>query len=272
MYIISDEELTSITRAVFTRYGIDFTNYEPISLKRRISRIMTIYKLENAIDLWRKIIYEKEFIQVFIDEVTVGLTEMFRNHDFWIKLREDIFPQLKLKKNVSIWHAGCSTGEEVYSMAICLTEEDLINKCAVTSTDLNSKFIKQAREGRFSAMYAKTYTDNYIAAKGTKTISCYHQVEQDDMVFNKLNLQHFTFREHNLVKDPAESTYDLILCRNVMIYFDEILKMKILHLFHQSLKEDGFLAIGYYDSLPEGYKKYFTVYDASCKIYKKKAA
>ncbi|MDO1451259.1 protein-glutamate O-methyltransferase CheR [Rhodocytophaga aerolata] len=270
MYSISDEELNSITKAVFTRYGIDFTNYEPVSLKRRIARILAVYKLENVIDLWRKIIYEKEFIQLFIDEVTVGLTEMFRNHDFWIKLREDIFSQLKSKKDISIWHAGCSTGEEVYSMAICLTEEGLISRCTVIATDLNSKSIEQAKQGRFSSMYAKAYASNYLAAKGKKTINYYHGLEQDEMVFNKLDLQHFTFHQHNLVKDLVGTTYNLILCRNVMIYFDETLKMKILDLFHKSLKEDGFLAIGYYDSLPEGYKKYFSVYDATCKIYKKK--
>jgi chemotaxis protein methyltransferase CheR len=266
---ITDEELNSITRAIYTRYGIDFTNYEPTSLKRRISRIIAQFQLENSIGLWRKLIYDKDFIHLFIDEVTVGLTEMFRNHDFWIKIREDILPQLSHQKQVSIWHAGCSTGEEVYSMAICLTEEEMIGKTAVTSTDLNTKSVKQAKEGTFSTLYKKQYTRNYDAAKGKHNLQNYYNEREETITFNKLDLRSFEFGAHNLTKDPVEKTFDMVLCRNVMIYFDNTLKMNVVKKFYDSLNSGGFFAIGYYDSLPDDARIYFKPFDHGRKIYRK---
>jgi chemotaxis protein methyltransferase CheR len=267
--IITNEELQSITRAIYTRYGIDFTNYEPTSLKRRISRIIDQFKLESSVGLWRKLIYEKEFIHHFIEEVTVGLTEMFRNHDFWIKIREEVLPNFACQKNLSIWHAGCSTGEEVYSMAICLTEEELIGKALVTSTDLNKRSVKQAKEGSFSNIYKKQYTKNYEAAKGRKRLQHYYHENQETLTFDKLDLRNFEFDTHNLTNDPVHKKFDLVLCRNVMIYFDDTLKLKVIKSFYDSLNEGGFFAIGYYDSLPEEAKRYFKPFDSARKIYRK---
>lgn len=267
---ISDEELNSITRAIYTRYGIDFTNYETNSLKRRVVRIINQFELENTLGLWRKIIYEKDFIEVFINEVTVGLTEMFRNQDFWIKVKEDLLPKLNNKSNISIWHAGCATGEEVYSMAICLTEENMIKKCSVVSTDINSNFIKQAKEGCFSSLYKTLYTKNYISSKGKYNLKDYYEEIEESLLFNKLDLSRFSFKTHNLLKQSMNVPYDLILCRNVMIYFDDSLKMRILEEFYNSMNDDAFFAIGYYDSLPDEAKKFFKPYNPSCKIYLKR--
>jgi chemotaxis protein methyltransferase CheR len=267
--MITTEELVSITKAIHTRYGIDFTNYEPTSLKRRITRIIRQFELENSLGLWRKIIYDKEFIQVFIDELTVGLTEMFRNADFWIEVRKTILPQLASRKGFSIWHAGSSTGEEVYSMAICLTEQELIGNSKVSSTDINSKFVNQARQGRFSSIYHKLYRQNYKAAQGKGNLEDYYSEKDEYMIFHKLNLKNFRFAEQNLVKDEFEEAHDFILCRNVMIYFDDVLKMRVIRKFYDSLSEGGFFAIGYYDSLPDEARKYFTTFDAGKKIYQK---
>ncbi|MDJ1501925.1 protein-glutamate O-methyltransferase CheR [Xanthocytophaga agilis] len=266
---LTQEELDSLIRAIYGRYGLDFSNYEPLSLSRRINRIIAKYNLENSLGLWRKIIYDSSFIQCFIDEITVGLTEMFRNQDFWIKLRTDVLPVYESKDNLSIWHAGCSTGEEVYSMAITLEEEEISSNVSIIATDLNSSSIRNARQGKFSSLYQKTYTDNYAAAQGKKELNAYYSLAEENMVFNKVSTHNIVFDQHNLVKDEMPQVFDMILCRNVMIYFDEVLKMKVLKLFHDCLPEGGFLSIGYYDTLPKGYKDLFYTYDASCKIYQK---
>jgi chemotaxis protein methyltransferase CheR len=267
--VITDEELNAITKAIYTRYGIDFTNYEPVSLKRRISRIIDQFDLESSIGLWRKLIYEKDFIHIFIEEVTVGLTEMFRNHDFWIKIRDEVLPHFAYQKNLSIWHAGCSTGEEVYSMAICLTEEEMIGKTSVTSTDLNRKSVTQAKEGTFPTIYKRQYTKNYEAAKGRNKLQNYYHENPETLTFSKLDMRNFKFDAHNLTKDPVYKKNDIVFCRNVMIYFDDTLKMKVVKSFHDSLNDGGFFAIGYYDSLPEDAKRYFKAYDQGRKIYRK---
>jgi chemotaxis protein methyltransferase CheR len=254
MSAISDEELTSITRAIYSRYGIDFAHYEPVSFKRRVARIISRHGLENTLGLWRKMMSDGQFIFTFIDEITVGLTEMFRNAEFWLRMRSDILPQFYAKSRLNIWHAGCSTGEEVYSMAILLLEEDLIHKARVTATDLNNQAIGQAAAGTFSGAYLPAYQKNYAAAGGKRSLSCYYSLDGDAIRFNKINRQAFTFYPHNLVKDPMPGPFDIVFCRNVMIYFDDVLKMNVLRLFHGCLSPGGYFVIGYYDAMPDGYQ------------------
>lgn len=265
---LSTEELDSIIRALQARYGLDFSNYEPVSLNRRINRIIAKYDLENALGLWRKIIYDPTFIQRFVDETTVGLTEMFRNYDFWVKVRTDIIPAHQNKDTLSIWHAGCSTGEEVYSMAIVLEEEECVSSTTLMGTDINSTFLQSAQQARFSAYYQKTYTANYTAAQGKKQLDAYYKLADEEMIFNAPK-HNISFQQHNLVKDEMPRIFDMILCRNVMIYFDDVLKKRVLKLFHDSLPLGGYLSIGYYDILPASCKDMFQVYDATCKIYQK---
>ncbi len=263
---LSAEELDSILRALQVRYGLDFSNYEPLSLNRRMNRIIAKYQLDNALGLWRKIIYDPGFIQCFVDEVTVGLTEMFRNHDFWIKMRTEILPAHHNREDLSIWHAGCSTGEEVYSMAIVLQEEN--QTASLTATDINHTFLQSASKAYFSSIYQKTYSANYTAALGKRSLDNYYQLAGDNMVFDRAHYS-IDFQMHNLVKDEMPRTFDMILCRNVMIYFDDVLKRRVLKLFHDCLPEGGYLSIGYYDAMPASCKDIFQVYDASCKIYQK---
>jgi chemotaxis protein methyltransferase CheR len=268
MSTLTVEELDSIIRALQVRYGLDFSNYEPVSLSRRVNRIIAKYELENALGLWRKIIYDPAFIQCFVDETTVGLTEMFRNHDFWIKIRTDIIPAHKHKPDFAVWHAGCSTGEEAYSMAIVLEEEHPPVPASLVATDINTAFLRSAEQARFSSIYQKTYAANYAAAKGKKSLEAYYQLKGDEMVFDR-SRHAIRFHQHNLVKDQMSATFDLILCRNVMIYFDDILKKRVLKLFYDCLPVGGYLAVGYYDTMPADCKDMFQVYDASCKIYRK---
>lgn len=271
MIEVSDEELNSLVRAINLRYGMDFENYEPISFKRRVARIIDRFKLENSMGLWRKFMSEKEFIYTFIDEITVGLTEMFRNPDFWIKMREEFLPRFKQQSEISIWHAGCSTGEEVYSMGILLTEEFLMQKTKIWATDLNSQSIKNTEEGTFSTYYEKNYNTNYLAAKGKKpSLAHYYTLDNETMKFNtKVRFNNINFQQHNLVKDEVSQKFDIIFCRNVMIYFDEALKMKVLEKFYNALNPNGLLIIGYYDVLPREHTKFFANLDPQTKTYTK---
>lgn len=271
MIEVSDEELSSLVRAINLRYGMDFENYEPISFKRRVARVIDRFKLDNSLGLWRKMMGEKDFIYTFIDEITVGLTEMFRNPDFWIKMREEYLPKYRSQSEIAIWHAGCSTGEEVYSMGILMAEEYLTAKGRVWATDLNSQSVKNTEDGTFSTYYEKNYNTNYIASKGKKaSLDAYYTVDNEMMKFStKVRFNNIKFQQHNLVKDDVNQKFDIIFCRNVMIYFDEALKLKVLEKFHSSLKDDGIFIIGYYDAMPNGYKKYFDNYDPQTKTYTK---
>jgi chemotaxis protein methyltransferase CheR len=266
---ITDEELNALNRAILTRYGLDFFHYEPTSFKRRVSRVINKFGLESSLELWRRIIQDKDFIYVFIDEITVGLTAMFRNSDFWIKLRNELLPELNEKTAFSIWHAGCSTGEEVYSMAILLSEANLLDKATVVATDLNSQSIRLAQEGLFSGINHDMYHANYRAAQGKGQLSDYYEMKGEDMCFNRVDTRHVQFYQHNLSKDGMNQQFDIIFCRNVMIYFDEVLKLKVLELFNNSLKEGGLLIIGYYDALPADYRKWFTLLDPHTRIFRK---
>jgi chemotaxis protein methyltransferase CheR len=158
---ISDEELQSLTIAVKTRYGIDFTNYETKSLKRGIARLITKYNLGSLIGLWSKIIKDREFFMSCIDDLLVNLTEMFRNPEIWIKIKEDLLEQLKFNPSIKIWHAGCSTGEEIYTMGIVLSHSKLYHKSDITATDLSSQAMAKAMQGIYPQMLWKKYLSSF---------------------------------------------------------------------------------------------------------------
>jgi chemotaxis protein methyltransferase CheR len=267
---ITDEELQSINRAILLRYGIDFNNYEQQSFKRRMSRALQKFEIANIFDLWKIILRDNTFVFKVIDEITVGLTELFRNPALWTFLKSELANNLKSKSDLSIWHAGCSTGEEVYTMSIVLHEINLLFKTQVWATDLSSQAIKTAEEGVYPDDIFKKYTENYRLYAPDRDLSQYFFRSQGNwQVFQTLK-SHVSFDQHNLSKDTISGKFDVIFCRNVMIYFDEILKMKVLENFYDALREDGYFIIGYYDALPTDYQRFFQVYDASNKVFRKK--
>lgn len=269
---ISEEELTSINYALQSRYGLDFSNYEETSLKRRILRIIHKYDLESVIGLWRKLLYDKDFIVVFKDEISVGLTEMFRNPEVWVKLRDDIFPKYLGKEEINIWHAGCSTGEEVYSTSIVLQELGLLHIAKGVATDLSDKFIQCAAEGSFEIETLERYGKNYEQYNPGNSLSRYYTTngEVGQMLPRLRNYAEFI--QHNLTKDLPVRKFDIIFCRNVMIYFNDNLKMEVLKMAYDALADDGLFIIGYFDALPLSYTEYFDYYDSGFKFFKKKGA
>ena len=268
---ISDEELQSLTAAIKTRYGIDFTNYETKSLKRGIARLISKYNLGSLVGLWSKTLKDREFFLSCIDDLLVNLTEMFRNPEIWIKIKTDLLEKIKLNPSIKVWHAGCSTGEEIYTMAIVLTHSRLYSKAEITATDLSSQAMAKAMAGVYPQLLWKKYLSSFRQYFPDGKPEDYFKLEGEEIKINDSLKKNVTFQRHNLVQDRMAKKFDIIFCRNVMIYFDEVLKMKVLNLFYSCLEPEGYLIIGYYDMLPEAHKELFTLYDATTRIYKKKA-
>lgn len=268
--VISDAELDSITNAVKTRYGIDFTNYEKASLKRGFARLIQKQGLEDIMGLWSKIMKDKEFLLQYIDDLTVNLTELFRNPEIWIKLKEDILPKLQTNPKLDFWHAGCSSGEEVYTMAMVLQDLDLLHRSSALATDLSATILEQAKKGEYSNMLVNRYLKSCKQYCPNSKLEDWFEIGEHESKIKEKYKKHIQFLRHNLVQEPMNKKFDIIFCRNVMIYFDDVLKMKVLKLFHSSLKEGGFFIIGYYDMLPIEHRDLFELYDSTTRLYRKK--
>ncbi len=270
---ITDEELDSINFAISSRYGLDFTGYEASSLKRRIIRIIHRYNLENVLGLWQRLLYDKEFIFIFKDEVSVGLTEMFRNPEIWVKLRDLYLPRIAKENSenkLKIWHAGCSTGEEVHTMAIVLDDANLLLKSEGLATDLSDNFVNISRKAEYELDMLLKYELNIKQYDAIKTIkSCFSLNDVNGILLPKYR-NYAIYKQHNLTSAfENDNSYDIIFCRNVMIYFNDNLKMNLLKHFSEKLNENGIFIIGYFDAMPNDYGKYFTYEDSGLKFFKK---
>jgi chemotaxis protein methyltransferase CheR len=267
---ISDAELDALMQALKNRYGLDFTNYEKKSLKRSIVRLMMKHKMTSMLELWSRIIKDREFFEKGIDDLLVNLTELFRNPDAWIMIRDVILDHFVSKPRLNVWHAGCSTGEEVYTMAIVLEEKGLLNKTKALATDLSSIALSKAKKGDYSLIILEQYIKPFLKFYPKKKMADYFNFNESHATIKPHYQSHVQFKRHNLVHDRVTEKYDIIFCRNVMIYFDDTLKKQVLTLFHDALNEDGFLVIGYYDIMPDSGKEMFEVKDVRTRIYKKK--
>lgn len=267
---ISDEELDALMVALKNRYGLDFTNYEKKSLKRSIVRLMMKHKMTSMLELWSRILKDKDFFEKGIDDLLVNLTELFRNPDAWIVIRDKILDYYQSRPRLNIWHAGCSTGEEVYTMAIVLEEKGMLQKTRALATDLSTIALQKAKKGDYSLIILEQYLKPFLSFYPTKKMADFFNFNESHASIKPTYKSHVNFQKHNLVHDPMSTRHDIIFCRNVMIYFDEKLKLEVLELFHKSLNDDGFLVIGYYDIMPDSGKTLFEVYDVKTRIYKKR--
>ena len=266
--MISDEELTALMQAINNRYGLDFTNYERTSLKRGIVRLMMKHNMDTILELWSLVLKDNEFFLSAIDDLLVNLTELFRNPDVWMKLRDEIIPSIP-GRSIKIWHAGCSTGEEVYTMNIVLETLNLLNRTKLVATDLSSTALAKAQKGDYSLPTLKQYLVPFLKFFPDRQMEDYFDFHDKHANIKSKYQANVTFKRHNLVMDPMDEKFDIIFCRNVMIYFDESLKHRVLDLLHSCLKDDGYLIIGYYDIMPEYGKTKFSIHDVKTRIYKK---
>ncbi len=264
-------DLKRITELIHTRYGYDFRNYAMSSFKRRMLRILELKNLSVEVML-RKLEENPSFINEFLDELTVNVTEMFRDPGFWRVMREEIIPGILLNhKQFKIWHAGCSSGEEVFSMAILLTEMGIHKDVTLIATDLDVNILEKAKSGSFPIKNMELNEKNYIRFQGNSdSLKKYYKEENGKAILNKELLENVSFRKHDLVTGEIFNKFDLILCRNVMIYFNQTLQNDVLKKFHESLFKYGYLAIGSKESLIwcEIANKFIVVNNEE-KVYKK---
>jgi chemotaxis protein methyltransferase CheR len=246
---ITDEELQEILQLLSHQYGYDFTNYVHASLKRRIVHFMNTHHFQNIYDLKYNLINQKNSFNQLLQTITINVTDMFRDPLFYKALREKIFPELATYPLIKIWHAGCATGEEVFSLAIFLHEENLLSRCRIYATDLNTVNLAKAQKGIIPLANMKEYSQNYYEAGGKNHFSDYYTAKYDHVLIDKELRKNIVFSHHNLVTDNVFNEFQLILCRNVLIYFDPVLQNKVLNLLYNSLSPLGFLAIGIKESL-----------------------
>lgn len=236
-------DLKKIVAFVKSHHGFDFGDYAMSSFKRRVSRILQLYSLPSIDELLKRL-DNKEFYEEFLREITVNTTEMFRAPSFWRKLREQIIPILATNGTIRIWSAACSSGEEVYSLAILLHEMGILDKAKIVASDINDKVLEKAKQGSYWIRSLEINERNYERFEGKRKLSDYFTIEGENYVMNKELFQHVTFKQFDLVQGQEFLKFDLILCRNVMIYFNPDLQDKVTQLFHKSLFMRGFLAVG----------------------------
>jgi len=239
-----------LAEKIKSSYGYDFTNYALSSFKRRVLRILEMHKISGIDSLIRKIENEAEFLEVFISEVTVNVTEMFRDPSFWRILRDKIIPNILINHDkLSIWHAGCSSGEEVYSMAILLHEMGILEDSKIIATDLDDEILKSAQKGVYSIKNMALNEKNYVRFRGENQFNDYMEIKNGHAYMDQSLVKHVTYRKHDLVRGIAFNKFDIVLCRNVMIYFNQNLQNEVLKMLHQSLFKYSYLAIGSKESL-----------------------
>src|SRR6266513_2937505 len=242
-------EIQLLLEAIVRRYGFDFREYAPASLKRRLWRRIHAEKLTTVSGLQERVLHDPAAMERLLLDLSINVTAMFRDPLFYSAFREKVIPLLRTYPFVRIWHAGCSTGEEVYSMAILLEEAGLYDRTRLYATDINDVVLQQARRGIFPLDRMQEYTDNYIRAGGQRSFSEYYTAMYDGALFSPALTRNVVFSQHNLVTDRSFSEFNVIFCRNVLIYFDRTLQDRVHSLFYESLVMFGILALGSKETL-----------------------
>ena len=242
--IISDEEIEVLLNDLLEKFGYDFTDYSSASVKRRIQRLFTLDRFRNFQELKNRVLKDENYISRFVQEITVNVTEMFRDPSFYKSLKERVLPVLASHPFIRVWHAGCSTGEEVYSMAIMLKEAGLLHKSLLYATDINPEVLDILVKGIYPLSQMKQFSENYIQSGGKEDFSSYYTAKFDLAKFDDSLKTKIIVSTHNLVSDWSFNEFQLIICRNVLIYFNKKLQDKVLDLFDSSLERLGFLALG----------------------------
>lgn len=244
-----DIELPLLLQAIYLKYSYDFRDYSGASLKRRILHALRQLKCATVSDLQTRVLHNPEAFMELLQIITIPTTEMFRDPSYFLALREQVVPFLKTYPSLKIWVAGCSTGEELYSLAILLHEEGILERSIIYATDINPVSLEKARKGIFDLERVESYGESYLKAGGTGKLSDYYSAAYNNALFDRRLRENITFADHSLATDSVFSETHLISCRNVMIYFNDNLQGRALGLFHESLCHRGFLGLGSKESL-----------------------
>jgi chemotaxis protein methyltransferase CheR len=241
---LEDIEIQLLLEGMYRYYGYDFRNYAPASLKRRIRKFLDSENFPNISALQAQILHDRPCLDRFLMSLTVNVTAMFRDPSFFLTFRNQVVPLLRTYPFIRIWHAGCSTGEEVYSMAILLQEEGLYHRCRIYATDTNEQVLQRAKSGIFPLTFMQNYTQLYLKAGGRRSFSEYYTAAYDNAIFRSSLRDNILFSQHNLATDGSFNEFNLICCRNVLIYFDRTLQQRVHELFYNSLCTFGILGLG----------------------------
>ncbi|BAB73547.1 CheR family methyltransferase [Anabaena sp. FACHB-709] len=267
---LEDIEIKLLLEGVYQYYGHDFRNYAVSSLKRRIYSFMRLEGVDNISALQEQLLHDRTCLERFLLSLTVNVTSMFRDPSFYLAFRNQVVPILRTYPFIRIWHAGCSSGEEVYSMAILLQEENLYHRCRIYATDTNEKVLQNAKSGIFPLKMMQEYTQLYLKAGGKQSFSEYYTAAYDHAIFRASLRENIIFAQHNLATDSSFNEFNVIFCRNVLIYFNQILQKRVHTLFHNSLCSFGILGLGKQESIRfTPYEQYYEEIAKGEKLYRR---
>nr|WP_263328627.1 protein-glutamate O-methyltransferase CheR [Neobacillus sp. Marseille-Q6967] len=263
-------EIELLLEAVYRYYGYDFRNYAYPFIQRRINHRVHMERLTSISALQEKILRNPGTMAHLLADFSINVTEMFRDPSFFKSLRTKVIPLLKDYPAIRIWHVGCSSGEEVYSMAILLHEEGIYEKTRLYATDININILEKARLGTFPLEGMQLYTKNYIEAGGKRAFSEYYKAVDDKVCFHPFLQKNIVFAQHNVVSDHSFNEFDLILCRNVLIYFNKDLQNHVHQLMYDSLSISGFLGLGKREGVKfTRYENCYREFDGPERLYRK---
>ncbi|HVE35951.1 MAG TPA: protein-glutamate O-methyltransferase CheR [Gemmatimonadaceae bacterium] len=263
-------EIELLLEGVFRHYGFDFRSYAYASIRRRLWKRIEAERLDSISGLQALVLHDSKAMDRLLLDLTISVTAMFRDPDFYRAFRQEVVPLLRTYPFIRIWHAGCSTGEEVYSAAIVLEEEGLLDRARIYATDINDSVLKQAKTGIFPLNRMQEYTENYIKAGGERSFSEYYTAMYDGALFSPSLTRNTVFSQHNLVTDRSFSEFHMVFCRNVLIYFDRTLQDRVHSVFYDSLVMLGILALGSKESLRfSQYEDCYEMLHVKERIYRK---
>jgi chemotaxis protein methyltransferase CheR len=263
-------ELELLLEGVFKQYGFDFREYAHTSLKRRVAKRVREEGLSSISGLLEAVLHDPLCMQRLLLDLSINVTAMFRDPGFYLAFAEKVVPVLRTHPFSRIWVAGCSTGEEVYSLAIMLHEHGLLDRTRIYATDINEVVLAQAREGVFPLDKMRGYTDNYLRAGGRSAFSEYYLARYEGALFDRALAKNVVWAQHNLVQDSSFNEFQVVVCRNVLIYFDRRLQNRVHGLFHDSLERFGTLCLGNRESLRfTEYEDRYEELDREARLYRR---
>ena len=268
---IEEIEIRLLLEAIYSMYGYDFRRYSKASIRRRVLHRLGLSGFGNIMQMTDKVLRDRQFFVELLNDLTVNVTEMFRDPMFYRRFREEVVPVLKTFPFIKIWHAGCSTGEEIYSMAVLLEEEGLYERTMMYATDIDKNVLATAKKGIYSIAAIKQYSDNYIQAGGKSSLSDYYTCKYESVIMDQGLKRNIVFADHDLATDQVFGEMNVIVCRNVLIYFDRQLQERVFDLFRDSLDLGGYLCLGTKESLKFADANHgFEPVDAEMKIFRRK--
>lgn len=269
---VEDVELDLLCEGIYRHYGFDFRGYARASLRRRTLNLMELEEAQTISALQDKVLHDRQVMERFLLNLSITVTSMFRDPQMYLAFREKVVPILRTYPSIRIWHAGCATGEEVYSLAILLAEEHLAEKATIYATDINELSLKTAKAGIYALNMMQDYTTNYMSAGGKRAFSQYYRAKYDHVIMASSLRKQIVFSRHNLVTDRSFNEFNVIFCRNVMIYFNDALQAQVHDLIYNSLRRFGILVLGSNEGVRQTPKKqlYEVVDEKNC-IFQRRA-